>query len=37
VPYAVDLDIGGQFAITIAVKKVELNKTIDPAVFVMPK
>jgi hypothetical protein len=27
----------GQFALSIAVKKVELNKTIDPAVFAMPK
>jgi hypothetical protein len=37
IPYAIDLDIGGQFSLTIAVKKVELNKTIDPAVFAMPK
>jgi hypothetical protein len=37
VPYAIDVDLGGQFQLTIAVKKVELNKTIDPAVFVMPK
>jgi len=37
VPYAIDLDIGGQFQLTIAVKKVELNKTIDPSVFDMPK
>ena len=37
IPYAIDLDIGGQFTLTIAVKKVELNKTIDPAVFEMPK
>jgi hypothetical protein len=37
IPYAIDLDIGGQFTLTIAVKKVELNKTIDPAVFAMPK
>jgi len=36
-PYAVDIDFGGQFALSIAVKKVELNKTIDPAVFEMPK
>jgi hypothetical protein len=36
-PYAIDLDFGGQFNMTIAVKKVELNKTIDPAVFAMPK
>ena len=37
VPYAIDLDFGGQFQLSIAVKKVELNKTIDPAVFEMPK
>jgi hypothetical protein len=37
IPYAVDLDFGGQFQLTIAVKKVELNKTIDPAIFAMPK
>ncbi len=37
IPYAIDLDIGGQFTLTIAVKKVELNKTIDPAIFAMPK
>ena len=37
IPYAIDLNIGRQFTLTIAVKKVELNKTIDPAVFEMPK
>jgi hypothetical protein len=37
IPYAIDLDIGGQFTLTIVVKKVELNKTIDPAIFAMPK
>jgi hypothetical protein len=37
IPYAIDVNLGGQFAITIAVKKVELNKTIDPAIFAMPK
>jgi hypothetical protein len=36
-PYAMDLDFGGQFSMSLAVKKVELNKTIDPAVFEMPK
>ncbi len=36
-PYAIDVDLGGQFSLTIAVKKVELNKTIDPALFAMPK
>jgi hypothetical protein len=37
VPYAIGVDFGGQFQITIAVKKVEVNKTIDPAIFDMPK
>jgi hypothetical protein len=36
IPYAIDIDLG-QFQLSIAVKKVELNKTIDPAVFAMPK
>jgi hypothetical protein len=36
VPYAIDVDLG-QLALSIAVKKVELNKTIDPTVFAMPK
>jgi hypothetical protein len=35
-PYAIEVDFG-QFGISIAVKKVELNKTIDPAIFAMPK
>jgi hypothetical protein len=37
IPYALDVDFGGQFSLSIAVKKVELNKTIDPAIFEMPK
>ena len=37
VPYAIDVDLGGQFQFTIAIKKVELNKPIDPTVFAMPK
>lgn len=37
VPYALDMDIGGQFEFTIAVKKVEVNPTVDPAIFEMPK
>ncbi|HEY2858511.1 MAG TPA: hypothetical protein VGJ21_08850 [Terracidiphilus sp.] len=37
IPYAMDLDFGGQFQLSIVVKKVELNKTVDPAIFAMPK
>jgi hypothetical protein len=37
VPYAMDIDFGGQFSLSISVKKIELNKTIDPAIFEMPK
>ena len=37
IPYAIDVDLGGQFSLTIAEKKVELNKPVDPAVFAMPK
>jgi hypothetical protein len=36
-PYAIDLDFGGQFSLSIVVKKVEVNKTIDPAIFALPK
>jgi hypothetical protein len=36
IPYAMDVDFG-QFALSITIKKVELNKTIDPSVFAMPK
>ena len=36
-PYAMNVDFGGQFALDITVKKVDLNKTIDPAIFTMPK
>jgi hypothetical protein len=36
VPYSIGLDLG-QFQLSITVKKVELNKTIDPAIFAMPK
>jgi len=36
VPYGISLDFG-QFQLSITVQKVELNKTIDPAIFAMPK
>ena len=37
IPYHVDIDLGGQFSLNITVKKVDLNQSIDPAVFEMPK
>jgi len=36
-PYTVEISYGGQFNITTNVKKIEINKTIDPAIFEMPK
>jgi hypothetical protein len=36
VPTTIAVDFGGQFQITITVQKVEVNKTIDPAIFDMP-
>lgn len=35
-PYRLDLDFSGQFQMSIVVKSIELNKTIDPAIFTMP-
>ncbi len=36
-PYSVEISYGGQFNITTTVNKIEINKTIDPAIFEMPK
>jgi outer membrane lipoprotein-sorting protein len=36
-PYNYEISYGGQFNITTTVNKLELNKTIDPSIFVMPK
>jgi hypothetical protein len=36
-PYSIDMDFGGQYSFSVTVKKIELNKTIDPAIFEMPK
>jgi hypothetical protein len=36
-PYSIGLDFGGQFQLSMTVNKIELNKTIDPAIFAMPK
>jgi Domain of unknown function (DUF4292) len=35
-PYAIDVDLG-QFQFSVTIKKIEMNKEIDPAVFAMPK
>jgi hypothetical protein len=37
IPYTTEINYGGQFTITNNVNKIELNKTIDPAIFEMPK
>lgn len=37
VPYAISVDFGGQFSFNITVDKVEINKTIDPAICDLPK
>jgi hypothetical protein len=36
-PFTIDLSYGGQFNVMNSVKKIEINKNIDPSVFVMPK
>ncbi|MEP7110217.1 MAG: hypothetical protein ABI760_19635 [Ferruginibacter sp.] len=36
IPFTTNIDMG-QFALKINVKKVEINKTVDPAIFDMPK
>jgi hypothetical protein len=35
-PNNIDTDYGGQFQLTIVVKKVEINKAVDPKIFDMP-
>ena len=37
IPYTTEINYGGQFTITSNITKIEFNKTIDPAVFEMPK
>lgn len=37
VPYAISVDFGGQFSLSITVNKVEVNKFVDPAICAMPK
>jgi hypothetical protein len=36
-PYSYEISYGGQFSVTTTVNKIEVNKTIDPSIFVMPK
>ena len=36
-PYTIDISYGGQFSIISNVKKVEINKDLDPKIFDMPK
>ncbi len=35
-PYTTDLDFGGQFQLSTTIKKVEINKPVDPKIFDMP-
>jgi hypothetical protein len=37
VPFTTEINYGGQFVITNNITKIEFNKTIDPAIFEMPK
>lgn len=35
--YKTEVNYGGQFSLTSEIKTIEINKTIDPAIFEMPK
>ncbi len=37
IPYTIQTNIGDQFSLTATVKKVDINGTVDPAIFAMPK
>jgi hypothetical protein len=37
VPYAISIDFGDQFSLSITVNKVEVNKPVDPAICDLPK
>lgn len=36
-PYAMSVDFGGQYSVNLTVTKVEVNKTVDPAMCDLPK
>ena len=36
-PFAMELNFGDQFSLSIAIKKVNFNQLVDPSVFEMPK
>jgi hypothetical protein len=36
-PYVLEISYGGQFSVTSTMTKIDVNKTIDPAIFEMPK
>jgi hypothetical protein len=35
-PYSVDIDFGGQFQLSSTIKKIDINKPVDPKIFDMP-
>jgi len=35
-PYTIDISYGSQFSLTSTVKKIEINKAVDPKIFEMP-
>jgi hypothetical protein len=37
IPYTTQIDLGSMFSLTSTVKKVEINKPVDPKIFEMPK
>ncbi len=37
IPYAISVDFGGPFSLSISVNKVEFNKPVDPDICAMPK
>jgi hypothetical protein len=37
IPYTIQLEFGTMFSLTSSIKKVEINKEVDPKIFEMPK